>query len=96
MSLIGDKQYFQYLTSLPLKSYKKWFDKLRIARDFFLKEEIEIILHKKDLVGTEFYGRLFDEALSNILFDLYGEVLTLSKILGKLGSNNKRIRKTAS
>ena len=39
VSLIDDKQYFQYLTSLPLKSYKKWFDKLRIARDFFLKEE---------------------------------------------------------
>ncbi len=96
VSLIDDKQYFQYLTSLPLKSYKKWFDKLRIARDFFLKEEIEIILRKKNLVGTEFYGRLFDEALANIRFDLDGEVLTLSKILGKLGSNNKRIRKTAS
>ncbi|MBR86793.1 MAG: hypothetical protein CMM29_08370, partial [Rhodospirillaceae bacterium] len=96
VSLIDDKQYCQYLTSLPLKSYKKWFDKLRIARDFFLKEEIEIILHKKDLVGTEFYGRLFDEALANIRFDLDGEVLTLSKILSKLGSNNQRIRKTAS
>ena len=74
--LIDDKQYFRYLTSLPLKYYKKWFDKLRIARDFFLKEEIEIILHKKDLVGTEFYGSLFDEALANIRFDLDGEVLT--------------------
>ena len=96
VSLIDDKQYLQYLTSQSLKPYQKWFDKLRLARDFFLKEEIEIILQKKDLVGTEFYSRLFDEVLANIRFDLDGEVLTLSKILGKLGSNNRRIRKTAS
>ena len=44
ISAIGSRQYSQYLTSLSLNFYKKWFDKLRISQPFLLDAEMEIFL----------------------------------------------------
>ena len=75
--------------------YGPWLRDLRVFRPHQLSDEVEKLLHEKDVVGASAWSRLFDETTAGMRISLAGESLTVSATLNKLSDQDRSVREAA-
>ncbi len=93
---IDDERLEAQLESPALARYRPWLRDTRAARDFQLSDEIEKLLHEKQVSGRTAWMRLFDQTLAEMRFPLKERMLTETEILHLLSDPDAATRKEAA
>jgi oligoendopeptidase F len=75
--------------------WRPYLRDLRVYRPHQLTDDLERLLHERDVVGRAAWSRLFDETVAGMRIDLGGEQLTVSATLNKLSDPDRSVREAA-
>src|SRR5690606_7742635 len=78
LNRIEDAPLAEKLQAPALAHYKPWLDQVRVFRRHQLSDELERLLHEKQVVGRSAWTRLFDETIAALRFTVDGKKLTSS------------------
>ncbi|HEU4826734.1 MAG TPA: M3 family oligoendopeptidase [Dongiaceae bacterium] len=84
------------LKHAPLRRYAPWLDTVRAFRPHQLPDELEKMLHERDVVGRQAWMRLFDETMADLRFEVDGRKLTSNEALNLLYEQDGAKRKAAA
>jgi len=84
------------LKAAALAKYRPWLRDLRAFRPHQLSDEVEQILHEKQIAGRNAWIRLFDESMAHLRFPLDGRELTSNEVLNLLTDRDGKVRKAAA
>jgi oligoendopeptidase F len=90
-SVIAEK-----LKAPALAKYRPWLRDLRSFRPHQLSDDVEQILHEKQIAGRSAWIRLFDESMAHLRFPLDGRELTSNEVLNLLTDRDGKVRKAAA
>ena len=93
---ISDEEIAEKLKDKSLAKYAPWLRDVRSFKPYQLSDELEKLLHEKQVAGRAAWTRLFDETISDLRFEFEGEQLTEPQIFNKLSSKDGEIRKKAA
>ncbi|HET9148567.1 MAG TPA: M3 family oligoendopeptidase, partial [Acetobacteraceae bacterium] len=93
---IEDAALEQRLEDAALARFAPWLRDLRVFRPHQLSDELEKLLHEKEVTGHSAWSRLFDETIAGIRVPLEGEELTLSAALNLLSDPDRARREAAA
>ena len=79
-----------------LARYRPFLRDLRVFRPHQLSDELEKLLHEKEVTGRSAWSRLFDETVAGMRVPVRGEELTVSAALNKLSDRDRAIRHDAA
>jgi oligoendopeptidase F len=85
-----------YKASEKLSHYQPWIRDVRSFRPHQLSDEIEKLLHEKEVAGRSSWVRLFDETMAGLQFPFDDKMLSSEEILHLLSDKNRDIRKKAT
>ena len=83
------------LRDSALTPWRSWLADLRVFRPHQLSDELEKLLHEKDVTGHAAWSRLFDETLAGMRIPVGGETLSVSAVLNKLSDRDRAVRAAA-
>ena len=83
------------LADPALAPWRSWLRDLRVFRPHQLSDDLEKLLHEKDVTGPAAWSRLFDETVAGMRISLGGEDLTVSAVLNKLSDRDRAVREAA-
>jgi oligoendopeptidase F len=66
-----------------------------VFRPHQLSDEVEKLLHEKDVTGRDAWSRLFDETIAALRIPVLGEELTVSGALNLLSNQDRAVREAA-
>jgi oligoendopeptidase F len=75
--------------------WRPWLRDLRVFRPHQLSDELEKLLHEKEVTGRAAWSRLFDETMAAMRIPVDGQELTVSDTLNRLSSRNRAERQAA-
>jgi oligoendopeptidase F len=78
-----------------LARWRPWLRDLRVFRPHQLSDELEKLLHEKEVTGHSAWSRLFDETIAGMRVPMNGEELTVSAALNKLSDRDRAVREAA-
>lgn len=81
--------------SADLARYAPWLNDVRLFRDHQLSDEMERLLHEKNVVGRAAWNRLFDETVASLRFPIGGKDLTSAEALNRLYDRSAAVRREA-
>ncbi len=85
------------LASSPaLARYAPWLRDVRVFRPHQLSDDLERLLHEKDVAGRGAWVRLFDETVAALRFEVGGEMLTSAEVLNLLSDKDGEVRRRAA
>ena len=84
------------IESPELARYRHYLEKARLYRPHVLSEPEEKVLAEKSVTGRSAWERFFNETHSAATFELDGEKLSKEKVLSKLQSPDRDLRKRAA
>ena len=96
LNRLEDAELEAKLASRVLSRYRPWLRDIRAFRDHQLSDELESLLHEKQVAGRAAWVRLFDETMADLRVDYHGEKLTSTEILHKLTDHDGAVRKAAA
>ncbi len=79
-----------------LLRWQPWLRDLRVFRPHQLADEVEKLLHEKEVTGRSAWSRLFDETVAGLRVPVGGEELTVSAALNKLSDRDRAVRAEAA
>jgi oligoendopeptidase F len=82
--------------SAALARWRPWLRDLRVFRPHQLSDDLEKLLHEKEVTGRAAWNRLFDETVANMRVTVAGEDLTVSAALNKLSDRDRDVRAAAA
>ena len=82
--------------SPALARYAPWLRDIRVFRPHQLSDDLERLIHEKEVAGRAAWTRLFDEAMDALRFTVNGESLTLARALHLLSDRDGEIRAAAA
>nr|WP_270935677.1 M3 family oligoendopeptidase [Roseomonas sp. MO-31] len=82
--------------SAALARWRPWLRDLRVFRPHQLSDELEKLLHEKEVTGRSAWNRLFDETIAGMRVTVAGEELTVSSALNKLSDRDRDVRAAAA
>jgi oligoendopeptidase F len=85
----------QKLADSALARWRPWLRDLRVFRPHQLSDELEKLLHEKEVTGRSAWSRLFDETVAGMRIPLDGEQLTVSATLNMLSDRDRSKREAA-
>ena len=80
------------LADPTLARWRPWLRDLRVFRPHQLSDELEKLLHEKEVTGHSAWSRLFDETIAGMRIPVSGEELTVSAALNKLSDRDRAVR----
>ena len=83
------------LADPALAPWRPWLRDLRVFRPHQLSDELEKLLHEKEVTGHSAWSRLFDETLAGMRITVAGEALTVSAALNQLSDRDRAVREAA-
>ena len=83
------------LADKALARWRPWLRDLRVFRPHQLSDEVEKLLHEKDVTGRAAWNRLFDETIAGLRVEMDGQDLTVSDALNKLSDRDRAVREAA-
>ena len=83
------------LAEATLSRWRPWLNDLRVFRPHQLSDDLEKLLHEKEVTGRSAWSRLFDETVAGLRVPLDGEELTVSATLNKLSDPDRAVREAA-
>ena len=84
------------LADPALRRYAPFLRDLRVFRPHQLDDNLEKLLHEKEVTGRSAWSRLFDETIAALRIPLRGESLTVSAALNKLSDRDRSVRADAA
>ncbi|MBV9736034.1 MAG: M3 family oligoendopeptidase [Acidisphaera sp.] len=75
--------------------WRPWLRDLRVFRPHQLSDELERLLHEKEVTGRAAWSRLFDETVAAMRIPLGEEELTVSAVLNRLSDRDRAAREAA-
>ena len=84
------------LATPALRHWQPWLRDLRVFRPHQLDDQLEKLLHEKEVTGRSAWSRLFDETIAGLTVPLNGEDLTVSAVLNKLSDTDRSVREAAA
>jgi oligoendopeptidase F len=82
--------------STALARWQPWLRDLRVFRPHQLSDEVERLLHEKEVTGRAAWNRLFDETIAGMEVGVAGETLNVSGALNKLSDPDRGVREAAA
>ncbi|MGH6959575.1 MAG: M3 family oligoendopeptidase [Dongiaceae bacterium] len=79
-----------------LAHYAPWLRDLRAFRPHQLSDELEQLLHEKQIAGRSAWTRLFDETIAHLRFPVDGKELTCNEALNLLTDRDSATRRKAA
>ncbi len=79
-----------------LAKWRPWLRDLRVFRPHQLSDELEKLLHEKEVTGRSAWSRLFDETVAAMRVPVRGEDLTVSTALNLLSDRDRSVREAAA
>ena len=73
-----------------LAPWASWLSDLRVFKPHQLSDEIEKLLHEKEVTGASAWSRLFDETMAGLRVSVGEERLTVSDALNRMSDRNPR------
>jgi oligoendopeptidase F len=95
LNRLDDAALEQKLADPALARWRPWLRDLRVFRPHQLSDELEKLLHEKEVTGHSAWSRLFDETVAAMRIPLDGEELTVSAALNKLSDHDRGVREAA-
>ena len=83
------------LADPEMAHWRPWIRDLRMFREHYLSDELEKLLHEKDVTSASAWSRLFDETIAGMVIPLGTEELTVSAVLNKLSNADRAVREAA-
>jgi oligoendopeptidase F len=83
------------LTEPRLARWQPWLRDQRVFRPHQLSEELERLLHEKEVSGAAAWSRLFDEEIAAMRIVVRGEELGMSGALNLLSDRDRSVREAA-
>jgi oligoendopeptidase F len=83
------------LSDPALAHWRPWLRDLRVFRPHQLSDDLEKLLHEKEVTGHSAWSRLFDETIAGMRVSVDGEELTVSAALNKLSDSDRAVREAA-
>ena len=96
LNRIEDDALADELQAPALARYAPWVRDVRAFRPFQLSDEVERLLHEKQVAGRAAWIRLFDETMAALRFPVRGETLTSADALNLLSDKEREVRKAAA
>ena len=96
LNRLDDANIAAKLTSPKAARYEPWVRDLRMFREHQLSDEMEQMLHEREVAGRSAWVRLFDETMAELRFTVNGEELTSSQTLHLMSEKDPEIRKAAA
>ena len=82
--------------SPALERWRPWLRDLRVFRPHQLSDEVEKLLHEKEVAGAAAWNRLFDETIATMKVQVGAEELTVSAALNRLSDRDRAKREAAA
>jgi len=82
--------------SAVLARYRPWLRDLRVWREHQLSDEMERLLHEKEVTGRAAWNRLFDETMANMTVPVDGQEVSVSAALNQLSDRDRAKRQAAA
>lgn len=76
--------------------YAPWVRDVRLFKDHQLSDDLEKLMHEKDITGAQAWVRLFDETMAALRFPIDGKDLTITEAMTQLSDRDGAVRKTAA
>jgi len=95
LNRLDDAVLDQKLADPALEKWRPWLRDLRVFRPHQLADDLEKLLHEKEVTGRSAWSRLFDETVAAMRVPLGGEELTVSAALNKLSDRDRAAREAA-
>ncbi|MDJ0390986.1 M3 family oligoendopeptidase [Roseomonas sp. E05] len=86
----------KFAASSALSHYRPFLRDLRVFRPHQLSDEVERLLHEKEVTGRAAWNRLFDETIAGMEVKVGEETLNVSGALNKLSDRNREVRAAAA
>jgi oligoendopeptidase F len=93
LNRIDDAVLERQLEAPALARYRPWIRDIRVFRDHQLDDELERLLHEKQVAGRAAWVRLFDETIARLRFAFRGEDLNCAQALDLLSAKDGEIRR---
>ncbi len=84
------------LAGTALARYAPFLRDLRVFRPHQLDDNLEKLLHEKEVTGRSAWSRLFDETIAGLRVPVRGETLTVGAALNKLSDRDRSVRADAA
>jgi oligoendopeptidase F len=95
LNRLDEAELEQKLVDPALAHWRPWLRDLRVFRPHQLSDELEKLLHEKEVTGRSAWSRLFDETVAAMRIKLGDEELTVSAVLNKLSDQDRATREAA-
>jgi oligoendopeptidase F len=95
LNRLDDPVLEEKLADPALARWRPWLRDLRVFRPHQLSDELERLLHEKEVTGRAAWSRLFDETVAGLRIPVAGEELTVSAALNKLSDKDRGVREAA-
>jgi oligoendopeptidase F len=76
--------------------YASWVRDIRLYKDHQLSDELEQLLHEKEVTGASSWTRLFDETMAALRFPIDGKEMTVTEAMNRLSSRDGGQRRDAA
>src|SRR5690242_14937469 len=96
LNRLDDVALEQKASDPTLARWQPWLRDLRVFRPHQLSDELEKLLHEKEVTGRSAWSRLFDETIAGMRVPVSGEELTVSAALNKLSDQDRSVREAAA
>ena len=83
-------------TEPALARWEPWLRDFRVFRPHQLADDLEKLLHEKEVTGRSAWSRLFDETVAGMRVPIGGEDLTVSAALNNLSDRDRSVREAAA
>jgi len=97
LNKVGEAELESKIGASPaLARYRPWIRNVRAFRPHQLADEIERVLHEKQITGRAAWVRLFDETLASLRFPIDGRELTAQQAFDLLSAKDRAQREAAA
>lgn len=96
LNRLDDEALDAKLQDPALARWRPWLRDLRVFRPHQLSDDLEKLLHEKEVTGRTAWSRLFDETIAGLRVPVRGESLTVSAALNKLSDRDRAVRADAA
>ena len=96
LNRLDDATLADKLVSPKTAHYQSWLRDLRMFRDHQLSDEMEQVLHEREVVGRCAWVRLFDETMAGLRFQVEGRPLTSAETLHLMSDKSAEKRQAAA
>ena len=96
LNRIEEADLAERLADPELAAWGPFLRDLRVFRPHQLSDEIERVLHEKEVTGRSAWSRLFDETMAGLRVSIGSERLTVGDALNRLSDRDRGVREQAA